>query len=79
MESGHWFFALFGGGWRFAPSGDNTQAVGKYNFSVRPQLLQPIAHPLGRWLLGRDIRRRIEAFAKARQDPVVLRAVSGSS
>ena len=79
MESGPWFFAVFGGGWRFTPSGDKTLAVWKYNFSVRPQLLQPIAHPLGRWLLGRDIRRRIEAFAKACQDPVVLRAVSGSS
>ncbi len=79
MESGPWFFAAFGGGWRFTPSGDKTLAVWKYNFSVRPQLLQPVAHPLGSWLLGRDIRRRIDAFAKAYQDPVVLEAVSGCS
>lgn len=79
MESGPWFFAVFGGGWRFTPSGDTTLAVWKYSFSVRPQLLQPVAHPLGSWLLGRDIHRRIEAFAKACQDPVVLEAVSGCS
>jgi len=27
MESGPWFFAVFGGGWRFTPSGDKTLAV----------------------------------------------------
>ncbi len=28
MESGPWFFALFGGGWRFTPSGDMRAVSG---------------------------------------------------
>lgn len=78
MESGPWVFSVFGGGWRFTKYGDGTRAVWKYNFSVRPRLLQLVAHPLGRLLLGRDIRRRIQAFAEACEDPVVLGAVSAA-
>ena len=78
MESGPWFFSVFAGGWRFTAYDGKTKAVWKYNFTVRPRLLQPIAHPLGRWLLGRDIRRRIAAFAAACEDPVVLAAVGTS-
>jgi len=76
MESGPWFFSAFAGGWRFTASDGRTKAVWKYSFTVRPRLLQPDANPLGGWLLGRDIRRRIAAFAAACEDPVVLAAVA---
>lgn len=78
MESGPWFFSVFGGGWRFTAYEGRTRAVWKYNFTVRPRLLQPLGHPLGSWLLGRDILRRIEAFAAACEDPVVLAAVGAA-
>lgn len=74
MESGPWFFAVFGGGWRFTASEIGTRAVWKYNFSVRPRWLQPLGHPLGKLILGRDIRLRMAAFARACEDPEVLAA-----
>lgn len=36
--------------------------------------LQPLAHPIGQWLLGREITRRIEGFAAGCRDEVVLAA-----
>ncbi len=76
METGPWFFDVFGGGWRFMPHEQGTLARWKYNFSIRPGWLAPVADPIGRWLLGRDIRRRIEAFAAGCSDPVILAAVT---
>jgi hypothetical protein len=80
MVSGPWFFEMFAGGWRFAPIGDGTQtrATWRYSFRCRPRLLRPLAHPLGRWLLGRDIRRRIAGFAAGCDDEVV-RAAAGAA
>lgn len=75
MISGPWFFRTFGAGWRFEPVPDGTRAVWKYTFAVRPGWLRPVADPVGTFLLGRDITRRIEAFARACADPVVLGAV----
>ena len=79
MEQGPWFFATFGGGWRFEPetSGDvaGTRAVWKYTYAVRPRWLRPVAEPIGQWLLGREIRARIAAFARACSDPAVLAVV----
>ena len=75
METGPWFFDVFGGGWRFMPHEDGTLARWKYNFSIRPGWLHVEGDPVGRWVLGRDIRRRIDAFAAACSDPVVLAAV----
>jgi hypothetical protein len=78
MESGPWFFASFGGGWRFEPEDRagvaGTRTVWKYSYTIRPTFLRPVAHPLGQWLLGREIRARIAAFARACTDPVVLAA-----
>lgn len=76
MEQGPWFFARFGGGWRFTarPAG-GTRAVWKYTFSCRPAWLAPVAERIGTWLLGREIRARIAAFARACEDDVVLAAV----
>jgi hypothetical protein len=80
MEKGPWFFATFGGGWRFTPEARDgvpgTRAVWKYTWSARPAWLGPLADPIGRWLLGREIRARIAAFARACENPDVLGAVS---
>jgi hypothetical protein len=69
MERGPWFFARFGGGWRFDPETRDgvagTTATWKYTYSIRPRLLRPLAEPIGQRLLGREIRARIEAFRLA--------------
>ena len=80
MLEGPWFFASFGGGWRFVPDVRDgvagTRAVWKYTYAVQPAFLRPVAEPIGQWLLGREIRARIDAFARACADPHVLAAVS---
>ena len=80
MEAGPWFFATFGGGWRFEPEDRDgvtgTRTVWKYSYTIRPAFLRPVAHPIGQWLLCREINARIAAFARACTDPVVLRAAS---
>jgi hypothetical protein len=77
MRSGPWFFATFGGGWRFAAVDGGTRAVWKYTFAVRPAWLAPLADPIGRWVLGRDIRRRISAFGRACGDDGIVAAATG--
>ncbi|QCX27912.1 SRPBCC family protein [Nocardioides jishulii] len=78
MVSGPWFFASFGGGWRFVPETRGgvagTRAVWKYTYTVRPAWLRGVAEPIGQWLLGREIRARIAAWATACENPVVLAA-----
>ena len=78
MERGPWFFASFGGGWRFTPEERagvaGTRAVWKYTWSTRPAWLSPVADRIGRRLLGREVEARIRAWAKACEDPVVLAA-----
>lgn len=74
MESGSWFFAKLGGGWRFVPDGDGTLATWKYNFNCRPAWLAPVAERIGSFVLGREIRARINGFARGCGDPVVLAA-----
>jgi len=77
MVKGPWFFEVFAAGWRFAPlqGGTHTRATWRYSFRCRPRLLRRVAHPLGVWLLGRDIRRRIAGFAAGCGDEVVRAAV----
>ncbi|MDO9457198.1 SRPBCC family protein [Nocardioides sp.] len=78
MEKGPWFFASFGGGWRFTPEERGgvagTRAVWKYTWTTRPAWLSPVADRVGCLLLGREIRARIDAWARACSDPVVLAA-----
>lgn len=76
MVDGPWFFDSFGGGWRFTAAEGGTEATWKYTFSTRPRWLRPLADRLGTWLLQREIEARINAFAKACADPVVLAAVA---
>jgi hypothetical protein len=78
MESGPWFFAKMGGGWRFAPVPDqpgHTLATWRYNFSCRPAWLAPLAERIGTVLLQREIDRRIDGFIAGCSDPAVLAAV----
>ena len=79
MESGPWFLGTFGGGWRFNPEERDgvpgTHAVWKYTWAGRPRWLSPVSDPIGRWLLGREIQARIDAFAWACSDPEVLGAI----
>jgi hypothetical protein len=76
MLRGPWFFEMFAGGWRFVPAADpgHTVATWRYSFRCRPVVLRPITHRIGRWVLGRDIRRRIAGFAAGCADPVVVAA-----
>jgi hypothetical protein len=78
MVSGPWFFRTFSGGWNFAPGGGgtSTEATWRYNFTIRPAWLAPVADRIGVWLLGRDIRRRLDAFAAACADPAIVAAVA---
>ncbi|MDT0202375.1 SRPBCC family protein [Nocardioides sp. AE5] len=77
MVDGPWFFATFGGGWRFNAVDGGTEAVWKYTYRIRPTWLRFIAEPIGQWLLGREIRARVAAFGRACEDPVVLAGISG--
>lgn len=85
MVEGPWFFKSFSGGWHFAPSSDGeggdsgTVATWRYNFTCRPGWLAPIGDRIGVWLLGRDIRRRLDAFAKACADPEIVAALDATS
>jgi hypothetical protein len=73
MLEGPWFLSSMSGGWNFREAGDGrTEATWRYNFVVRPRWLAPAGDRIGTWLLGRDIRRRIDAFARACTDPAVL-------
>jgi hypothetical protein len=79
MESGPWFFAKMGGGWRFAPVPDrpgHTLASWRYNFTCRPAWLAPLAERIGAVLLQREIERRIDGFVAGCSDPVVLAEAS---
>jgi len=78
MVEGPWFFATFGGGWRFVPQDGGCRAVWKYTYSIRPTWLRVVADPIGQWLLGREIERRITAFAAGCADPVVLAAADAA-
>ncbi len=76
MIDGPWFFESFAGGWRFAPEpGGGTRATWRYNFRCKPRWLAPIADRIGKWILQRDIDRRISGFARGCADPEVLAAV----
>lgn len=83
MEKGPWFFESFGGGWRFVPEDRDgvagTKARWKYTYSVKPAWLRFAAEPIGQWLLGREIRARISAYAMACRDPGVIAATEEES
>lgn len=67
MVEGPWFFRTFSGAWRFdeRPDGVGCTVTFRYNFTCRPALIAPVMERVGRWYLGRDIRRRVETFVAA--------------
>jgi ribosome-associated toxin RatA of RatAB toxin-antitoxin module len=81
MLQGPWFFKSFSGGWNFSPAeqGGGTVATWRYNFTSRPRWLAPLADRVGVWLLGRDIRRRLDAFARACTNPAILSTLTPSA
>lgn len=78
MVEGPWFFKSFAGGWAFheGATPDETLATWRYTFSIRPKWIAPIADRIGVRLLQRDIDARIAAWARACENPEVLRAIS---
>lgn len=76
MVTGPSFFALFAGGWSFrtvdTEEGPATEATWRYTFTIRPAWLQRIADPIGKWLLGRDLDRRLRGFADGCADPELI-------
>jgi hypothetical protein len=84
MLTGPWFFRTFSGGWNFAGTSQDatstaatsTEATWRYNFTIRPAWLAPVADRVGVWILGRDIRRRLDAFAAACADPEIVAALA---
>ncbi|MFS3127606.1 SRPBCC family protein [Nocardioides sp. Bht2] len=76
MVDGPWFFASFGGGWRFKAVDGGTEATWKYTFATRPRWLSPIADRIGTFVLGREIQARINAFARACDDARIVAAVT---
>jgi len=78
MLSGPRFFESFSGGWNFVPTRDGgTEATWRYNFTIRPRWLAPVADRVGTFVLGREVRKRLAAFAKACEDPEVVKALGG--
>lgn len=76
MVVGPPFFDRFAGGWRFGARDDgHTDVTWSYHFAVRPSWLARVADPIGVWLLGGDVDRRLAAFVAACSDAVVLAAV----
>lgn len=79
MVEGPRFFHSFSGGWNFVERLDGrTEATWRYNFTCRPTWIRPVADRLGAWLLNRDIRRRLAAFADACADPTIVAAVQAT-
>lgn len=78
MVKGPPFFASFGGGWSFREADGHTadaprtDATWRYSFTIKPSWLSVVADPIGSWVLGADINKRIAGYAKGCEDPVVL-------
>lgn len=67
------FFATFGGGWSFKPIDQNScVATWRYTFSIKPTWLAPIGDRVGTWLLGKDIEKRLQHFAKGCVKPELV-------
>lgn len=77
MVDGPWFFQSFSGGWNFGERADGaTDATWRYNFTCRPSWIRPVADRVGAWFLGRDIRKRLDAFTAACADPSILASLA---
>lgn len=73
MVEGPPFFSSFGGGWAFRELDPNrTLATWRYTFTVKPAALSMIADPIGKWLLGQDIEKRLAGFLKGCSNPDIV-------
>ncbi|QXC61903.1 SRPBCC family protein [Aquihabitans sp. G128] len=73
MVTGPWFFRTFSGSWHFKDLGEGRlEVVYRYRYDCRPAWLQPVSHCIGNALLGRDIERRVAAFVRGIEDPVIV-------
>jgi hypothetical protein len=80
MVTGPWFFRSFSGGWSFSARDDGgTEATWRYSFAVRPSWLDPVAGPIGRLLLQRDIERRLAGYARACRDETLVTEILARS
>lgn len=76
MTEGPKMFRTFSGSWRFEELGpDRTKVAFRYNFACQPKALAPVMERVGLWYLGRDIRRRLDAFATACTNDDLVRRV----
>jgi hypothetical protein len=74
MVDGPALFRTFSGSWHFVDADDGRCSVTfRYRFDCRPAWLQWLTHPIGRWYLGRDIDRRLGAFAAGVENPEIVR------
>lgn len=77
MVSGPWFFRTFAGGWHFTDHGDGScTATWRYRFETQPRFVALLADPIGRWVLQRDLDRRLAGFVAGCGDPEVLAALA---
>lgn len=73
MLEGPPIFRTFSGSWRFHEVEPGRTAVAfRYNFTCRPKLLARPMERIGRWYLGRDILRRLDAFKHAAETTDLL-------
>ena len=73
MVEGPPLFRTFSGSWGFVDvDGGLCEVTFRYRFDCRPAWLQWLTHPVGRWFLGRDIGRRLAAFARGAEDPTIV-------
>jgi len=68
IEKGPRIFRTFSGSWRFEEKDGGCEVHFRYNFSCRPKLLARPMEWIGTRYLGRDIKRRVGAFAAALRD-----------
>jgi len=73
MVEGPALFRTFSGSWHFVDlDGGRSEVTFRYRFDCRPTWLQWATHPIGRWYLGRDIHRRLAAFVRGVEDPLIV-------
>ncbi|MFN8016337.1 MAG: 4'-phosphopantetheinyl transferase superfamily protein [Acidimicrobiia bacterium] len=77
MVKGPWFFSSFSGGWNFVKeSEETTSATWRYNFTCKPKLFRFIMHPIGKFILKKDIEARLKAFTYACENKDLLNVVT---
>ena len=75
MVRGPAFFRQFAGSWRFhAHPGGSTQVIFRYVFETRWRGLRWLLDPCIRWILGRDVRKRLQGLKHGAEQMGLLAA-----